>query len=57
MADAGPTMALDESAKAWYRGRMGNSIALIMLLLLGFSCFILARWGAKGAIREEDELS
>lgn len=55
MAAEGPVLTLDETPEEWFEGRRGNTLALVMLVLLGFACFLLARWGAGGTIREEDE--
>ncbi len=54
LAAEGPVLSLDETPKEWFAGRAGNAVALVMLVLLGFVCFLLARWGAGGTLREED---
>ncbi len=48
---------LKEVAEAGYYEHFGQIISFVAIIGLAFGCFILARWGAKGAIREEDELS
>jgi putative OPT family oligopeptide transporter len=41
------------SAAHWYEGRTGQWIGLIMLGVLGFLCYLLARVGARWAIAAE----
>jgi putative OPT family oligopeptide transporter len=38
---------LRETAAHWYEGFQGQIIGLVMLLLLGFACYLLARLGAR----------
>lgn len=45
---------LHENAAAWYQGFDGQLIGLVMLLLLGVVCFLLARVGAKWSMAAED---
>ncbi len=48
---------LSETPHEWYESLTGELISILMLVGLGLTCFLLARWGAKGAIREEDRLA
>ena len=44
---------LHETAADWYQGFDGQLIGLVMLVLLGVVCFLLARLGAKWALSGE----
>lgn len=46
--------SLAESAAAWYEGFQGQMIGLVMLLLLGVVCFLLARIGARWSLDAEE---
>jgi hypothetical protein len=46
---------LKETGTAGYYETNGQIISLIMLCGLALACFLLARWGAKRTIREEDQ--
>ncbi len=46
--------SLAESAAAWYDGFQGQMIGLVMLLLLGLVCFVLARLGARWNLEAEE---
>ncbi|MCP4599344.1 MAG: oligopeptide transporter, OPT family [Proteobacteria bacterium] len=48
---------LQEGSLRPYYENHGQLIALIMLVLLAISCFLLARWGANGTLREEEARS
>ena len=48
---------LTEVAEAGYYEHYGQIISLAMLVVLALACFLLARWGARGAIREEDQIA
>ncbi len=43
-----------EIGEASYFEHHGQIIALVMLVVLSLGCYLLARWGAKGTIAEED---
>jgi len=47
LEDVAGTAVLEEHAHAWYTGFQGQMVGLIMLLVLAFVCFLLARLGAK----------
>ncbi len=52
---ASGTPVLKEAGEAaWYGGGSGEAISFIMFVVLGVACYLLARWGARGAIAEED---
>lgn len=44
-----------EKAREWFEGLPGQSISLIMFVLLAVACFFLASQGAKWYLREEKE--
>jgi hypothetical protein len=46
---------LKEISEAHYFEEHGQIIALLALVGLAFISFLVARWGAKGTIREEDQ--
>jgi hypothetical protein len=46
--------SLSETAAHWYEGFQGQLIGLVMLLLLGVVCFLLARVGAQWSLAAED---
>ena len=46
---------LKELSEAHYYEEWGQLISFLALVGLAFTCFLLARWGAKGTIREEDQ--
>jgi putative OPT family oligopeptide transporter len=46
--------ALSQSAAGWYRGFQGQLVGLVMLLLLGLVCFLLARLGARWSLDAEE---
>jgi len=48
---------LKEVSEAGYYEHYGQIISLVAIVGLAFSCFLLARWGAKGTLREEDEMN
>ncbi len=39
----------------WYPGFTGQIVSLIAFVLLGFACYLLAKWGAKWERQEEAE--
>jgi len=43
---------LVEEAQHWYEGLAGQGLGLVMLLGLGFICFVMARWGAAKELGE-----
>ncbi len=45
---------LKGEAMEWYEGLAGQGISLAMFVLLAVACFLLARQGAKWALREEE---
>jgi hypothetical protein len=45
---------LVEGAAAGYFENYGQIISLAMLIVLSVACYLLAKWGAKGTILEED---
>jgi putative OPT family oligopeptide transporter len=46
---------LKEVAEAHYYEAYGQIISLLALIGLAVVCFLIARWGARGTIREEDQ--
>jgi len=56
--DVAPTASgaymLKETGAAGYYESYGQIISLVMLCVLALVCFLLAMWGAKRTIREED---
>ncbi len=46
---------LKEVSEAGYYEHYGQIISFAAIVGLAFLCFLLARWGAKGTIREEDQ--
>jgi putative OPT family oligopeptide transporter len=53
LEDVAGTAVLEEHAHAWYTGFQGQMIGLVMLLVLAFACFLLARLGAKWMLESE----
>jgi hypothetical protein len=47
---------LKSAGEAGYYEHYGMLISFIGILGLAFACYLLAAWGAKGTIREEDEM-
>jgi hypothetical protein len=45
---------LQEVSEAFYYEHFGQIISLLALVGLAVVCFLIARWGARGTIREED---
>ncbi|MBN2489785.1 MAG: oligopeptide transporter, OPT family [Planctomycetes bacterium] len=45
---------LEEVSQSGYYQHYGMLISFLAILGLAFTCFLLARWGAKGTIAEED---
>jgi putative OPT family oligopeptide transporter len=45
---------LKELSEAHYYEEYGQLISFLAVIGLAFTCFLLARWGARGTIREED---
>jgi len=54
---AGNPMLRELEAAHWYEGGTGQAISLGMYILLAVGCFLLASWGAKGTIAEDDALT
>ena len=47
---------LKETPHHWYEGGWGQGISLLMYVVLALACFVLAKWGAKKIMAEEDAL-
>ena len=45
-----------EKPMHWFESWQGEGLALLMLVVLGFVSYLLARWGARKTIGEEDAL-
>jgi hypothetical protein len=45
---------LRETAAHWYEGFQGQIIGLVMLLLLGLGCYLLARLGARWLLEAQE---
>jgi len=51
-ATVDPSGQLVETPQHWYEGLAGQGFGFVMLLGLGFICFIMARWGADRELAE-----
>jgi hypothetical protein len=45
---------LRDTPAAWYTGIWGQLLGLLMFVGLGVITFVLAKWGAKMQMKEED---
>ncbi len=55
LEDVAGTAVLEEHAHVWYTGFEGQMIGLVMLIVLAFACFLLARLGAKWMLDSEGD--
>ncbi len=46
---------LESEAAGWYEGFPGQLLGLVMLLLLGYACYVLAKKGAAWFMEEQEE--
>ncbi|MCU0664800.1 MAG: oligopeptide transporter, OPT family [Myxococcota bacterium] len=47
-------MLKETGAEKYFESGTGQAISLVMFIGLAFVCYLLARWGAKGQMAEED---
>ncbi len=55
LEDVAGTAVLEHHAHVWYKGFEGQMIGFVMLLVLAFGCFLLARLGAKWMLESQGE--